>query len=206
MHASFELSSEKGSVGLQAVLASISVPAAAGADQMALEDVSVVPIPADGNCLFASLSVAFLLAQKKMSLATALRDADEVARVGRQCRKEFLKNMRSKLDDPQADLGGVRLDAALEASTGMSKEAYLQAMTLPDAMDKATWGGFFEIAALAWTWRFYIHVYEKKAEHYQLLTSVGRASGHAHKASPLLIAWVGKSHYEVLLRSAGAGA
>ena len=153
-------------------------------------DFSLGPIPGDGNCLFASMIVAYFYPPGK-----GWPSKESIVSMGRKCREQYLKKLSERIKSGSAWLGEVSILVALEASSSLTLKEYELSMQEPNAYDKKSWGGFFEATFMARLWKRRVAIFEMNADKsLALITQVGQDN-----AEILNIVWTG-SHFNVVRR------
>ena len=121
----------------------------------------------DGDCLFTAVGTEAL--RVTPGFASSLNIVD----VGPSMRALFLVSI-VKADAASELVSGVHVRLLIESSSGLPWNQYLRMMQCPSATNKASWGGFAEIAFLAHMLRLRIEVYEFHLETIRRIMAVGR--------------------------------
>lgn len=140
-------------------------------------------VPGDGNCLFHSISLAYMFHKTKRHIQFQ-KDSAELREMSSWMRKLAVENLRGKVRRSVRGGGRLYLQAGtslpndeLVSSAGqqynISKEKYLESMEVD-----STWGGGPEIVSLCNALKLPIHVYELCWVHKRHPKLTGSEVGH----------------------------
>ena len=161
----------------------------------------IIPVAPDGNCLFASLAVAYVCQLlKKQTPSAALSTV-----WGGHNRALYLRQMAIELENGWSFPGtGVTAASLMKSSSGMDPDEYMLRMQSWTEC-RSQWGGFFEIVYHACKWKANVHIFCRESGGPAIRHLTSATSPEATDKNCALV-WSG-THYDcVLLRPAGLAA
>ena len=109
----------------------------------------VVPMPSDGNCLFAALVIG-----AKIKWGVEPPPVNQRKALGADCRQQYLQYVR-KLVVQKKEVMGLPIESLLTDLGWTSVEEYLAGME-PPIESRRQWGGFVEAAIMGHVWQMQV--------------------------------------------------